>query len=215
MADTATRRPSPWNAANLVTLCRILAVPVVGVLLYPWGGQAEPGPGTALAAGAVFIVAFVSDMMDGYLARRYNHITALGKLLDPLADKLLVLAALIMLIPLGWVPAWIVAVLLFRELLIQGLRAVAAEEGIVIPASTLAKYKTIYQAVAVAGLILHYRAGEIFGPGTPPPLNIWFGGAGLLLLYVATFISLWSGLDYMVRFWSQLRRMDDSAARNS
>jgi len=122
-----------------------------------------------------------------------------------------VLAALIMLIPFGWVPAWIVALLLFRELLIQGLRAVAAEEGIIIPASTLAKYKTIYQAAAVTGLIFHYRTGELLGVGVPAPLDVWFGGVGLVLLYAAAFISLWSGLDYLVRFWRQLRRMDGRA----
>jgi len=150
-------------------------------------------------AAAIFSAASLTDWLDGHLARRMNIQTILGTFLDPMADKLIVLAALIMLIPHGRVPAWMVVVVIAREILITGLRSVASQEGIVIAASDLGKYKTIFQLVAIIGLLLHYDYHWFFGVAHPL-LTASMHNAGMFFFWVAFVITVWSGCDYLFRF---------------
>src|SRR2546421_3492240 len=133
----------PLNLPNVLTMLRILAVPVIVVALL----AATPG-GDALAAG-VFALAALTDGLDGYFARSRNAVTTFGKLMDPLADKLLIVAALISLVSLDRLPAWVAMVIIARELAVTGLRAVAAERGVVIAASWMGKVKTVLQGAAL------------------------------------------------------------------
>ena len=173
------------NLPNTISIIRILLVPVLVVLL------ASPSrTGAALAAGTFFLACW-SDFFDGYLARRHGLTSTLGKLLDPLADKLIVMAALVMLAAMPReprVPAWMVVLIVGRELAVTGLRAVALSEGIVLAAEELGKYKTILQMLALHGLLLHYR---------------WFGidffSGGMYFLWPSLVLSLWSAIDYHVR----------------
>ena len=170
---------------NLLTLVRIGIVPLLVVLLL------FPGPAPSAGAAAVFFVATITDFLDGYIARNYGSSSTVGKFLDPLADKLVVTAALIMLsgIPrMPRIPAWIVVVLVSREILVTGLRAVAAAEGWIIAAEELGKYKMVLQAIAVQGLLIHYTY-----------FDIDFFAAGLFILWIALVISLWSGFEYFVQ----------------
>lgn len=173
------------NLPNLLTALRILLIPVLVVVLL------SPGPAAAIAAGAIFFIASLSDFLDGYLARRHGIITPLGKLLDPLADKLIVMAALVMLVAMAReprVPAWMVVVIVGRELAVTGLRAIAGSEGIVLGAEELGKYKMIFQMFALQGLLLHYQF-----------LGIDWHAGGMYFLWVALVLGLWSGVDYHVR----------------
>src|ERR687894_612266 len=138
----------PLNLPNALTLLRILAVPVVVVALL-----GETPNGDTLAA-AVFALAAISDGLDGYLARSRDAVTTFGKLMDPIADKLLIVAALISLVSLGRLAAWVAMVIIAREFAVTALRAVAAEQGVVISASWLGKAKTILQVAAVFALII-------------------------------------------------------------
>jgi len=171
---------------NMLTLCRILAAPVLVVLL------SFPSPWNRALAAFLFIVASTTDYLDGYLARRYNVISSTGKLLDPMADKLLVMTALIMIVacPEGSVPAWMVVVILGREIMITSLRGVASAQGVVIEAEELGKYKTILQIFAITGLILHYGY-----------VGIDFHLGGMYFLWASLILSLWSGIDYFRKFW--------------
>jgi CDP-diacylglycerol---glycerol-3-phosphate 3-phosphatidyltransferase len=166
------------NLPNALTLLRIVAVPVVVVALLE-----ETPNGDALAA-AVFALAAVTDGLDGYFARSRDAITTFGKLFDPLADKLLVTAALVSLVSLGRVEAWVAMVIIAREFAVTVLRAVAAEQGTVIQASWLGKLKTILQVAAVFALI----AVE------PAPLAVD------LLVYAAVAVTAISGIDYFFNF---------------
>jgi CDP-diacylglycerol--glycerol-3-phosphate 3-phosphatidyltransferase len=130
-------------------------------------------------------LAFITDILDGYFARKYGAVTVLGKFLDPLADKILVSSTMIMLIPLGRIPLWIVIIIIARELAVTGLRGIAVNEGIVVQASALGKYKTIFQVVALLGLCLHYTY-----------FNIDFQVVGMTFLWGALILTVWSGLDY-------------------
>ena len=145
----------------------------------------------------MFFVAVVSDFFDGYLARNYDSVTTLGKFLDPMADKLVVTAALIMLAGMArapHVPAWIVVVLVTREIMVTGLRAVAAAEGLIVGAEELGKYKMALQAIAIHGLLIHYTY-----------LHIDFFAAGMFTLWLSMGVSIWSGVDYYVRVVVALR----------
>jgi CDP-diacylglycerol---glycerol-3-phosphate 3-phosphatidyltransferase len=173
------------TAPNLLTLMRIALVPVlVWLLMYP-----APGP-SAMAAG-IFFIATLSDFFDGYIARSYGSGTTLGKFLDPLADKLLVVAILIMLVAMDReprLPGWLVVIIVGREMAVTGLRAIASGEGIVIPAEELGKYKMIFQMFALHGLLLHYTY-----------VSIDFHLAGMYFLWISTVVSLWSGSLYTAR----------------
>ena len=176
------------NLPNKITLSRILMVPPIVVLLYYEGKIA------CLMATLGFILASATDIVDGHIARRSNMITSFGKFLDPLADKVLVSSVLIMLVKLGWVDAWVAIVIICRDLLITGLRAIAVDEGMVLAADTFGKWKTIMQMVALVPIMLHYS---------------WFGFSpiflGQFLLYIALGLTVFSGVNYLYvfyRFWS-------------
>jgi CDP-diacylglycerol---glycerol-3-phosphate 3-phosphatidyltransferase len=164
----------PLNLPNALTLLRILAVPVVVVALL-----GETPNGDALAA-AVFALAAATDGLDGYIARSRDSITTFGKLMDPLADKLLIVGALLSLVSLNRLEAWIAMVIIAREVAVTILRTIAAERGIVIAASWLGKAKTVLQIAAVIALIA----------ANPSPL--WVD----LLVYVALAVTVVSGADY-------------------
>ena len=145
------------NLPNVITLARIAVIPLLVLLLM------SPSREAGFWAAALFALASITDWLDGYLARRMGIVTIFGKFLDPIADKLIVMAALIMILPFNRVPAWMVLAILGREIVITGLRGIASSEGIVIHASDLGKYKTIFQIVAILGLVLHYDYNWFFG----------------------------------------------------
>src|SRR5210317_240436 len=143
----------------------------------------------AFCSWSIFVIAALSDWVDGYFARRYKSETVLGQLMDPLADKVLVTVSLIMLIPLGRVPAWLVLIILCREIIITGLRGIAASSGIVVAASGLGKIKSIIQYIGIGCLIF--------------PLDLlplpFLHRLGLGILYVALVLTIWSGVDYFYK----------------
>jgi CDP-diacylglycerol---glycerol-3-phosphate 3-phosphatidyltransferase len=166
----------PLNLPNALTLLRILAVPVLVVALLD-----ETPNGDALAA-IVFALAALTDGLDGYIARRRREETTFGKLMDPIADKLLIVAALISLVSLDRLAAWVAMVIIAREFAVTGLRAFAADRGVVISASWLGKLKTALQVAAVFALILF------------EPAPAWAD----VLLYVAVAVTVISGVDYFL-----------------
>ncbi|MBU1001329.1 MAG: CDP-diacylglycerol--glycerol-3-phosphate 3-phosphatidyltransferase [Proteobacteria bacterium] len=172
------------NLANKLTFARILAVPVVVVLLE------FPGRATCLAAMLLLIAASLTDMVDGMVARYYDQVTTFGKFLDPLADKILVGSALIMITANGWIPAWIVVIILAREITVTGLRAVASEQGVVIAADKYGKMKTVLQILAICPLALHFS---------------WWGfdpnSVGMVFLYLALLLTVFSGGNYLYTFY--------------
>jgi len=188
-----------WNLPNILTLLRIALIPVIVVLLL------SPTKDAGFWAAAVFATASTTDWLDGYLARRMGIETVFGKFLDPIADKLMVMAALIMILPFGRVPAWMVLVILGREIIITGLRGIASTEGIVIPASDLGKFKTIFQITAIIGLLLHFEYRWFFGIDHPY-LIVNMHNAGMFFFWIATVITIWSGVDYLVKFTKVIAR---------
>jgi CDP-diacylglycerol--glycerol-3-phosphate 3-phosphatidyltransferase len=181
------------NLPNILTLTRIAAIPLMAALLM------SPSQTAGFWAAAVFSLASVTDWLDGYLARRMGIVTIFGKFLDPIADKLIVMAALIMILPYGRIPAWMVLVILGREIIITGLRGIASSEGIVIQASDLGKFKTIFQIVAIIGLLLHYDYNWLFGI-EHRLLHVNMHNVGMFFLWIATLLTVWSGVDYLARF---------------
>jgi CDP-diacylglycerol--glycerol-3-phosphate 3-phosphatidyltransferase len=167
------------NLPNILTVFRMVSIPVVVVCL------TFPGKWGSFLAAAIFGMAFITDILDGYFARKYGSITVLGKFLDPLADKILVSVTMIMLIPLDRIPTWVVILIIAREMAITGLRSIAVDEGVVIQASDLGKFKTIFQATALIGLCIHY---EYF--------DINFHVVGMFFLWIALILTLWSGWAY-------------------
>ena len=173
-----------FNIPNTLSLIRVFLAPLVLLFLSlridePIAGITDVSWGDAIAS-AVFIVASITDAFDGYIARRYKLVTTLGKFIDPLADKVLVIAAMLALIELGRLPAWIVMVIITREFIVTGLRLVAAAEGVVIAASKGGKLKTVCQIIALLMLMLKI-------PG------------GMLLMWVAMLLTVWSGMDYLIK----------------
>jgi len=174
------------NLPNILTFSRILLVPVYIGLFY------EPTPGRSIAAAAVFGIAAFTDLLDGYLARRRSQITTIGRLLDPIADKFLVIAGLILLVQFQRIEAWIAIALIAREIGVTGLRAIAAAEGIVIPAGIIGKYKVVLQILAILMLTLE---GAIL-----LPFSSW-ATMGTFALYLALGFSIFSGIQYSVDTW--------------
>src|SRR5215211_982235 len=177
----------PINLPNVLTVLRILAVPVIVVALL------EETPDGDVLAAAVFALAAFTDSLDGYIARRREAVTTFGKLMDPLADKLLIVAALVTLVSLGRLAAWVAMVIIARELAVTGLRAVAVEQGVVISASWLGKLKTALQVAAIFGLILW----------DPSPVAVD------VLVYIAVAVTVISGADY---FFGLRRRISEGRA---
>ncbi len=175
----------PVNLANGLTIFRILLIPVFMVFLL--GLDVIPSNVSAALAVGIFSIAALTDTLDGYFARSRNAVTILGQFLDPLADKLLISAALISLVSLDRISAWLAMVIIAREFAVSGLRLVAAAENVVIPASPLGKVKTFSQIVAVVALIVP-EFGFIFGK----PLS-WY------LIYIAALLTIISGIDYFMK----------------
>lgn len=178
---------------NALTVLRLIAVPVFVILLI------NPTPTGSLYATLIFLLASVTDWLDGYIARLYQAESILGTLLDPLADKVLVMAALVMLAAVPGeprVPAWMVVVLLGRELLVTGLRSLASLKGVVVPAINLAKHKTAWTFIAIIFLLID-EPYELFG------VLVNFHWSGMVFLWLALAFSVVSGGMYAV----QLRRM--------
>jgi len=179
-----------WNLPNSITMLRAAVVPVLLFLPFFTGET-----GSAFMAW-FFIVAAVSDLVDGWLARRGQMVTHIGKLLDPLADKLLVSTALIVLLVVGRIPAWatwMVVIIIGRELAVTGLRGLASAGGQVMAASGLGKLKTVSQNIAIGALLFHYTT---FG------LDAHL--LGMLCLFVATALTLWSGYRYFADYFAGL-----------
>jgi CDP-diacylglycerol---glycerol-3-phosphate 3-phosphatidyltransferase len=175
----------PLNVPNLLTVIRILLVPVIVVALL------EETPNADMLAAIVFAVAAFTDGLDGYIARSRGSVTTFGKLMDPLADKLLIIAPLVSLVSLGRIDAWVAMVIIAREFAVTALRMLAVEQGVVIPASPLGKLKTITQVAAIFAVIAV--------SSTP----LWVD----LLVYLAVATTVISGVDY---FFGLRRRIEES-----
>ncbi len=183
-----------WNLANRLTMMRILVIPIIVFLLFFNGKLLN------FLAALLYVLASLTDIIDGYLARKMKIVTRLGLFLDPLADKLLMTSAMIMLVGLHRVPAWIVTIIIGREIAVTGLRGIAATESIIISASMLGKYKTFSQTVAIVFLVLHYTYFSI------PVRTI-----GVVFLWIALIMTVWSGIDYFVRFFKKAFQPDSNA----
>jgi CDP-diacylglycerol--glycerol-3-phosphate 3-phosphatidyltransferase len=144
----------------------------------------------------LFITASVTDWLDGYLARRLNLMTNFGKLMDPLADKVLVASALVCLIPLGALPAWAVIVIITREFLITGLRQLAAGQGLILPADPLGKHKTAWQLITILFFLTLLAAGDLFGDGTRWLRFLWME-VGPWLIGITVVLTIYSGIAYL------------------
>ena len=189
------------NLPNALTLGRIFLVPLlVVVLLTKFEGRLVLGVRKELVGAAIFGIASLTDWLDGYLARRRKQITTLGQLMDPLADKLLITAALVSLVQMDLASAWMVAVILGREFAVTVLRSVAHARGVSIPASPLGKFKMASQVVAILLLILATYSLPLF-------LSL-----GRIALWVAVFTAVASGVDYYRRFSHVLSGRDLASA---
>jgi CDP-diacylglycerol--glycerol-3-phosphate 3-phosphatidyltransferase len=176
------RLKSILGRPNTLTLFRIVAVPLIIALM------CIPNRFTCFLAAIIFSAAAITDYFDGHLARRKGMVSDFGKVMDPLADKLLVSSALIMLSAVHWVPAWAVCVIIGRELAVTGLRNIMAQNERDLSASWLGKYKTGFQIAAIIPLLLHYRW-----------LTIDMHAIGTFFFWAAMIFTIWSGIDYFVR----------------
>ncbi len=188
-------RETLFNLPNLLTLVRVGSIPLLVGLLY------LPGQVWSRVAGGLFFVAGLTDLFDGWLARRLKKVTVVGQYLDPVADKLLIASMLVMLSALDRLPAWITILVVCREIAVTGMRALAASHGLSVPSDLWGKWKTALQMLGVFLLVLYYPLGE-FQPA------FW----GLGCMWLAVLITAWSGLAYAYRFREQLR---EPPARNS
>lgn len=184
------------NLPNLITIGRVLLIPPVLILIDNYN------PIRSLLAALLYMCAAAGDFLDGYLARSRNQVSTLGKFLDPLADKLMVTAVLVTAVALGRVPAWLVVVLIARDLAINGLRGIASAQGLVIAASDGGKIKTALQLIAILMLLVHFRypllgAEVVLGQA----INVDYHRVGLLMLYLSAVISVVSGAQYMKNFF--------------
>ena len=190
------------NVPNQITVSRVIMIPIFVIFMladFGWGDIDLLGASIPLEhfiGALIFIIASITDFIDGYYARKYNLVTNMGKFLDPLADKLLVAAALIILVELGFAPSWVVIIIISREFAVTGLRLILAEGGEVVAAKQLGKIKMWTQIVAISALLLHNIFFEMF--------NIPFAS---FMLYVCLFFTVWSGWDY---FYANRRVLLDS-----
>ena len=180
--------PNLFSGPNQLTLFRIAAVPVIIILML------FPNRICTFIAALLFSAAAITDYLDGFLARKKGQVTTLGKIMDPVADKLLVSSAFIMLVSPGWVPAWMACIIIGRELAVTGLRNIIAEKGEDLSASHLGKYKTGFQIAAIIPLMIHY-----------PFLGLNVQVIGNLFLWGALVFTIWSGADYFIRSRSLLQ----------
>ena len=184
---------------NFLTLGRLILVPPIVILLF------FPGRFPSAIAGAIFLVASLTDFFDGFIARRFRLESSFGQFLDPIADKVLVTAALIMLISLDRVPAWIVMLIITREIAVSALRAITKTWDTSLKPSRVGKLKTVFQFSAIVPLIVHYEYKLLTIP-------IDFHLIGTFLLYVALFLTWWSGIDYFLKFYREYEIREDSDA---
>lgn len=181
------------NLPNILTILRILLIPVFIIVF------AAPTVTRSHWAALIFIIASITDWFDGYFARKYQQVTLSGKLLDPVADKLLVLSALIMLVEFQRVPSWLAIVIIGRDIAITGLRAIASSVGIIIAAKEMGKLKTIVQIIALVFLILDY---PVFINERMIDLN----AIGTIALWFSAVLAIISAVDYSVKFWMNVKR---------
>jgi CDP-diacylglycerol--glycerol-3-phosphate 3-phosphatidyltransferase len=212
------------NLPNYLTLSRIFSVPVFIWLLspkLPWFAEklgapwlVSPGNPELLAAG-VFILASITDGIDGYLARKRGQVTTIGILLDPLADKLMVAGAFIALVQFNpsIVPAWIAVLVIAREFLVSGLRSIAAQEGFTIEASDLGKFKMLVQIISIVAAIIHHHWPwlEVPVPGRHIPLDLDVELIARTAMWFMVGISVISAVDYIAAFW---RKIDHSVQKS-
>jgi len=175
-----------FNLPNTITLIRLSVVPFLFILLW------SPGEFWSLVLAILFVAASITDLLDGYIARKYQLVTTMGKFLDPIADKLMINTAMILMIPIGRIPAWIVALTIIRDFVVDGVRSIASSEGLFIQASRLGKQKTLAQIIAVTALLIHY---PIFGADAHR--------IGIIVLYVAFVLTVYSGTNYFIRFYKR------------
>lgn len=173
---------------NRLTLYRIAAIPGIVLLLM------FPNRFCTFIAALLFSAAAITDYLDGYFARTRGLVSDFGKIMDPVADKLLASSALIMLSYLGWVPGWIVCIIIGREIAVTGLRNFVVEDKEDIAASSLGKYKTGFQIAAIIPLLFHY-----------PYFGVNFHAIGTMFLWAALVLTVWSGLDYFIKFKKYLK----------
>jgi CDP-diacylglycerol--glycerol-3-phosphate 3-phosphatidyltransferase len=181
------------NLPNILTYLRIAAIPVIVVLLAPPTSKQSLN-----LAFFLYLLASTTDYLDGILARRHNQVTSVGKLLDPLADKLLTSAVLIMLIPLEGVQAWLVFLILGREIIITGLRSIAASRGLILDASRMGKRKMVSQSIAIGFLLLSVRSVETT-----------LHTIGMAFLWISLVLSYWSAGDYFLAFHREVKRSEE------
>lgn len=184
MATSADQKAVIINLPNAVTMLRVCIIPVLFFLLF------NPGRFWSFIIAILFIMAALTDLLDGYLARRYHIVTNIGKFLDPIADKIIVNTAMIVLIPIGRIPACIVAIIIIRDFIVDGIRTIATSEGMIIDASKIGKRKMLCQIFAVSALIIHY-----------PLMGANAHIVGTVVLYVALWLTLHSGCDYLLKFY--------------
>jgi CDP-diacylglycerol---glycerol-3-phosphate 3-phosphatidyltransferase len=177
---------------NVLTYLRMATIPVIVVMLTP-----PAWPESQNAAFVLFLIASITDYLDGILARRHNLVTSLGKLLDPLADKLLTSAVMIMLIPHGKIAAWLVFIIIGRDITITGLRSIAASQGLIINASRAGKNKMLSQTIGLSFLLL-----------SVPPIQTLLDSTGMVFLWLSVFLSYWSARDYCRQFFYQAKHQD-------
>ncbi|MCF8054346.1 MAG: CDP-diacylglycerol--glycerol-3-phosphate 3-phosphatidyltransferase [Deltaproteobacteria bacterium] len=172
------------NLPNIITATRVAAVPVLFFLL------SDPSRGGSLIIAVLFAIAMITDLFDGYLARRYDSVTPLGRFMDPIADKLLINTAMIILVSLSRLDAWVASLMIIRDFLVEGARATSASEGKLLAVSPWGKKKTFAQSIALTALIIHY-----------PLLGLNSHSIGMVLIYIALAISLCSGIAYLRQFY--------------
>jgi len=189
-----------FNLPNAITAVRIAMIPV-----FLWFTFYESRVDSFIAA-ITYAATGATDFLDGWVARRTGKITVIGKFLDPTADKLIVMAALVMLVHLGRVAAWVVIVIMAREFIVTGLRTIAMSEGIVIAAGQEGKQKAAFQVAAITFLLLHYSYPVDFGFMT---LEFDANKVGSVLLFVSVFFSVWSMVDYFRGFIRAVYRAPD------
>ncbi len=191
------------NLPNALTLSRIFLIPVILAILLPAGIPAKE-----LWASAIVLVAALTDMLDGYLARRFGQVTTVGMLFDPIADKLLISSCFISLVALQAVPAWIAVIIIGREFAVAGLRTIAASQGFNIQASELAKAKMAAQVVAIV-LVLLTQYFDRVAPHSDA--GWWFGLLSAVALILVVVFAVVSAIGYFLRFWGQV----DSSIKRS
>lgn len=186
------------NLPNWITIARLMAAPAILVLMLfldDSSSRVAVNRAVSFAAALLFAAAMASDVIDGYFARKRGLTSTFGKFIDPLADKMLFLVAMIMMIPLGRVPAWLVAAFFIREVTVTALRGIAVDEGIVIAASHWGKYKSAFVSTATVGLLMHY-----------PFFGIEWRLMAWLFLIPSLFFSIASGLKYSIGFFREAAR---------